>query len=442
MRTNQLAAPLLDADGGVRRPQRCHGPVALLMTMGGAAMGVALILQARAAPDVPQVTEQLLKLWTPVQSQKRCGWVVAQFVAREDPSDAFDSRKKQLTAQSKDANVFYRATAHIFWKDFVTGGWGNFDLQALGVDTTLADGSPLQRTSTFTWVTGDQHLSNFGAWKNRNNEVVFGMNDFDEAAIHDFQIDVWRVAVSIYNHALTSGLGIAKSEAAVLTFTSAYVETVIGYVGNEGAVTFEITSKTAPRVLAGFLQKVEAKASSKKMLDKFTEFADDDGEDAPAVALITLDESSGERRLLKNAKTRLQAVSDELKEQVVKAFGSRGYGATLSKVGWHEQVWSDKYFKVLDVAQRVGSGVGSFGVGRYYVLLAGDGDGVILDVKYEPEPAVASVLSADDTAWYANLFSHEAKRAVMGQRALSAFVDPFTGWVELNGVPHVVRERS
>jgi len=197
-------------------------------------------------------------------------------------------------------------------------------------------------------------------------------------------------------------------------------------------------------VLAGFLEKVEAKASSKKMLDKFTEprLVDDDGEDAPAVALITLDESSGERRLIKDSKTRLQAVSDELKEKVVTAFGSRGYGATLSKVGWHERVWSDEYFKVLDVALRVGSGVGSFGVGRYYVLLAGDGDGIILDVKYEPEPAVASVLSADDTAWYANLFSHEAKRAVMGQRALSAFVDPFTGWVELDGVHHVVRERS
>jgi hypothetical protein len=34
-----------------------------------------------------------------------------------------------------------------------------------GIITTLSDGSPLQRTSTWTWVTGDQHLSNFGAWQ-------------------------------------------------------------------------------------------------------------------------------------------------------------------------------------------------------------------------------------------------------------------------------------
>jgi uncharacterized protein (DUF2252 family) len=29
------------------------------------------------------------------------------------------------------------------------------------------DGSPLARTATWTWISGDQHLSNFGAWKNR-----------------------------------------------------------------------------------------------------------------------------------------------------------------------------------------------------------------------------------------------------------------------------------
>ena len=48
--------------------------------------------------------------------------------------------------------------------------------------------------STWTWITGDQHLSNFGAWRNRAGEVVFSDNDFDEAAIYDFHIDVLRIA--------------------------------------------------------------------------------------------------------------------------------------------------------------------------------------------------------------------------------------------------------
>lgn len=178
------------------------------------------------------------------------------------------------------------------------------------------------------------------------------------------------------------------------------------------------------------------------------------------------------------------------------------YGASLMKIGWHAKIWSDEHFRVLDVARRVGSGVGSFGVGRYYVLLAGndpdnedavraagwhggaggragmapspgawrdanhrptytwrgaihrfawmlesrrrqaDGHGIILDVKYEPEPAVLAVLDGADAAWYHNQFSHEAQRAVLAQRALTSYTDPYAGWVFLGGKAHVVRERS
>ena len=78
-------------------------------------------------------------------------------------------------------------------------------------------------------------------------------------------------------------------------------------------------------------------------------------------------------------------------------------------------------FRVVDIAARLGSGVGSFGVDRYYVLLSGvddllgeDPTGVILDVKYEPMPAVRAVLDAADAAWYDMLFSNDARRAITG----------------------------
>ena len=34
----------------------------------------------------------------------------------------------------------------------------------------------------------------------------------------------------------------------------------------------------------------------------------------------------------------------------------------MIRTGWHAREWSEAYFKVLDVAARVGSGVGSYGV--------------------------------------------------------------------------------
>eukprot|EP00978_Attheya_sp_CCMP212_P025531 scaffold82319_cov41-Attheya_sp.AAC.1 len=114
--------------------------------------------------------------------------------------------------------------------------------------------------------------------------------------------------------------------------------------------------------------------------------------------------------------------------------------------------WDDNYFTILDVAARIGSGVGSYGVDRYYILLKGqdgllaedeeDGTAIILDIKYEPQPAVASVLDKDDVAWFANLFSSEAERAIEAQRLLTSYGDPFTGWVKIDGEAFVVRQRS
>jgi uncharacterized protein (DUF2252 family) len=129
----------------------------------------------------------------------------------------------------------------------------------------------------------------------------------------------------------------------------------------------------------------------------------------------------------------------------------------MMKLGWNVRDWDDEYFTVLDVAARIGSGIGSYGVDRYYVLLKGtdslleetnDGSAVILDVKYEPQGAVDRVLSAQDRAWYGNLFKSPADRAVEGQRRLTSFVDPFTGWISLDddndGIfeDYVVRQRS
>mmetsp|Transcript_15483 Transcript_15483/g.29563 ORF Transcript_15483/g.29563 Transcript_15483/m.29563 type:complete len:219 (+) Transcript_15483:2-658(+) len=113
------------------------------------------------------------------------------------------------------------------------------------------------------------------------------------------------------------------------------------------------------------------------------------------------------------------------------------------KTGWHVPVWDDDYFAVLDVTRRLGSGVGSYGVDRFYVLLNGtDDQNIILDVKYEPAGGVSLVLTKEDRAWYNVLFRNEAARAVEAQRRLTSYTDPYTGWVQINGNPFLVRQRS
>ena len=68
----------------------------------------------------------------------------------------------------------------------------------------------------------------------------------------------------------------------------------------------------------------------------------------------------------------------------------------------------------------------------------------IIDDKFEPRPAVSNVLSRFDAAWYAAQVAtpNEAARAVHAQRQLTSYTDPFTGWIEIDGAPYVVRQRS
>lgn len=382
------------------------------------------------------------------EPQPRCAWVQAMFEER-DGSDPFGTELYDTyKAQSKDFNVFYRATAHIFWNDYVNNVWGDYTRSVLDdLEIRLGANVPLTPKSTWTWVTGDQHLSNFGAWRNRHGDVVFSVNDFDEAAIFDFHIDVLRIAVSIHNHALANGLDVSHTRRIIRSFTESYVDTVLGYVGNNKAELFELTPHTARGKLQSFLQDVQSGNSKNKQLSKYT----------------GMDEITGLPYFLKgnatvpHPKTKLASLPPEVEERVRGAFRSTGYGATMMKLGWNVREWDDEYFHVLDVAARVGSGVGSFGVDRYYVLLKGtdsllqetqDGSAVILDVKLEPKGAVERVLSKNDRAWYRNIFQNSADRAVEGQRRLTSFVDPFTGWISLDddndGVfdHFVVRQRS
>ena len=173
------------------------------------------------------------------EARRRCKYVVDAIKARnsnEGGGVAADNKvlRDKYRAQSTDYNVFYRATAILFWRDFGSGHWGRDQNRSIDLDdlvslrdATYEDGiTPVSPMSAWTWTTGDQHLSNFGAWRNRGGEVVFSVNDFDEAAIYDFHIDVLRIAVSICNHGRSNGFGDGDLREALEAFTFTYVDTV------------------------------------------------------------------------------------------------------------------------------------------------------------------------------------------------------------------------
>ena len=76
---------------------------------------------------------------------------------------------------------------------------------------------------------GDLHLENFGTWRDADGRLVWGVNDFDEAAIMPYVLDLVRLAASIRlanlpvsNQAATAALlrgyreGLAQPQPALL----------------------------------------------------------------------------------------------------------------------------------------------------------------------------------------------------------------------------------
>jgi uncharacterized protein (DUF2252 family) len=48
---------------------------------------------------------------------------------------------------------------------------------------------------------GDIHVENFGTWRDADGRLVWGVNDFDEAAVMPFTLDLPRPATSVTVHA-------------------------------------------------------------------------------------------------------------------------------------------------------------------------------------------------------------------------------------------------
>lgn len=165
------------------------------------------------------------------------------------------------------------------------------------------------------------------------------------------------------------------------------------------------------------------------------------------------------RRFIRDDDTRLEDVPERIEKKIREEITSTRYGATMMHMGWKVRGWDDDFFTVLDVVRRVDSGVGSYGVDRYYVLLKGEdvlleedegvlSSSVILDVKFEPVSSVSRIINdidypdRDVKAWYKYMFRNEADRAAQSQQRLTSYTDPFVGYLDIDGESYIVRQRS
>ncbi|BFU47135.1 DUF2252 domain-containing protein [Krasilnikovia sp. MM14-A1004] len=294
--------------------------------------------------------------------------------------------------------AFYRGSASLFYAD-QTGGY--------------ADDSFLDERTSRVWIHGDLHAENFGTYMNSSGQLVFNVNDFDEAYVGPFSWDLKRFSASVALIGYSKALSDDVITELVTTFARAYlVELRAIAAGGDDAIG-SITLENADGVLRRVLQ--QARLNTRVDL---------------LAGQTTIDDY--ERRF--SLGDGVYEIDDAVRATVVAAFDA--YLATLPE---HRAVATN----IKDVVLRKGVGIGSAGLPSYNLLLEGHTQAlendVVIYMKQAQVPAVARWIDDERVRGY---FKHQGHRTAESQRALQAHADPWLGYTELNGVGQLVAEVS
>ncbi|GAB2583121.1 DUF2252 domain-containing protein [Dyella jejuensis] len=333
----------------------------------------------------------------------RPAWVVNDVYTYNEPYAATDSADlaTKMQLMSTSAFYFFRGTADIFYQDMNTWPASNY----ISAETGL------------TWLPGDAHLDNFGAMQDSAGNYVFASNDFDEAHLGQYVWDLRRAAVSIVLAGQENGLSTSQITKAIDTFVAAYVSQMNGFAQNNGQATFQLTTSNTSGVVKDLIQDSEGDSQS-SFLSKYTS--------------------------TKNSVRSFQTTSDLV------AVNSATYTAIANAVANYIQTLPSttkngaSYYSVEDIRQKLGSGCGSLGKLRYWVLIEGPGtsdkDDVILELKQEATSNVA--LASPGSMPATDYGSHEGERVAISQLGMLENPDPLAGWTTINNVPYYVHQKS
>jgi uncharacterized protein (DUF2252 family) len=273
-------------------------------------------------------------------------------------------------------------------------------------------------------IAGDAHVNNFGLYGTPQRDVVFDLNDFDEATVGPWEWDLKRLVASVNVAARENGMNKTQRAEAVMRAVAGY-RWNINRMESMGVLdvwyqhaypdTKRPLMKRNPQANA-VIQKAVAKARTQTNAALLTKIAERS--------------SSGGWRLREDPPI-LTRVDDKIREKVIA--GLEEYGRTLSP---DRRLMLNRYH-VADVAHRV-VGVGSVGTRAYLTLLFGndDNDPLFLQVKESVAPAHAPYVPRLPQPYC----DHEGMRVVMGQRALQASSDVMLGPTRVDKRPFFVRQ--
>lgn len=284
------------------------------------------------------------------------------------------------------------------------------------------DLAPTPNTGLSLVIDGDAHLNNFGMYGTPQREVVFDLNDFDDAVLGAWEWDLKRLVASVNVAGRQNGLNARERNAAAKRCVEGYrfnatrlqsmgvleVWYLHAYPGRMNPIV-----KFDPKARAVF-DKTLTKAlrtDNRTLLPKVADRQSDGSwsfrEDPPI----------------------LTKIDTATRSKVIKSLSR--YADSLSP----ERRFMLRRYRVADVAHRV-VGVGSVGTRAYLALLFdnGDNDPLFIQVKEAVAPAFAPYVTP------VRGYENNGKRVVIGHRALQASSDPLLGYTEIDGRAFYVRQ--
>ncbi len=283
------------------------------------------------------------------------------------------------------------------------------------------DFASLPHTGITPVICGDAHLGNFGFYASPERELVFDLNDFDEAHPGAWEWDLRRLVTSVWVAGRQNGFREHACAEAVQHCVEEYREQ-IGHLAEMPLLArsfdaLDVDSLRRAATRAGFREEIERAArrarrrTSDRALPRFTEQRDGTVRMVQEPPLIT--------RPSERERDYLAAALD-------------GYLNTLPP-HWARILGG---YRIVDIAHKV-VGVGSVGLRAYVALCEGSSpdDVLFLQLKQARRSVIAKHQHGE-AAWH----RHQGQRVVEYQQALQTVSDPLLGWTTIGDQQFYVRQ--
>jgi uncharacterized protein (DUF2252 family) len=283
------------------------------------------------------------------------------------------------------------------------------------------DFAPLPRSGITPVVCGDAHLGNFGFYASPERELVFDLNDFDEAHPGAWEWDLRRLVVSVHVAGRQNGFRETACTDAVRHAVAEYRYQIAALAEQpllaRSFDRLDVERLRAAATRASFREEIERavrrarRRTSDRALPRFTESRD------------------GTVRLVEEPPL-ITRPSDDEYDLLAEALD--GYLNTLPP-HWARILAG---YRIVDIAHKV-VGVGSVGLRAYVALCEGSStdDVVFLQLKQARRSVIAKHQHGD-AAWH----RHQGQRVVEYQQALQTNSDPLLGWTTVGERQYYVRQ--